>query len=177
MVTRCPPCGVERIGSRSPGALGLFWGTESTAPGRSSPRPRTASPYPTMWSLPSVRFSFVFRFFCFFLVFLVFAYRIIRSVFYFFRSFVPVAVYRFRFFFCVFAFLRFRRGRESHSAERDVKGWSGGRGHTHVAQARRMCGKSTGNRTWRQPDIREIFVQSVRKKRRGDRRERNRRDQ
>lgn len=54
MVTRCPPCGVERIGSRSPGALGLFWDTESTVPGRSSPRPRTASPYPTMWSLPSV---------------------------------------------------------------------------------------------------------------------------
>lgn len=62
MVTRCPPCGVERIGSRSPGALGLFWGTESTAPGRSSPRPRTASPYPTMWSLPSVVFVRRFRF-------------------------------------------------------------------------------------------------------------------
>lgn len=66
MVTRCPPCGVVRIGSRSPGALGLFWGTESTAPGRSSPRPRTASPYPTMWSLPSVVFdrSFCIFFFC-----------------------------------------------------------------------------------------------------------------
>lgn len=62
MVTRCPPCGVERIGSRSPGALGLFWDTESTAPGRSSPRPRTASPYPTMWSLPFVVFVRRFRF-------------------------------------------------------------------------------------------------------------------
>jgi len=69
MVTRCPPCGVERIGSRSPGALGLFWDIESTAPGRSSPRPRTASPYPTMWSLPSV--VFVRSFFCVFFVFVV----------------------------------------------------------------------------------------------------------
>lgn len=53
MVTRCRPCGVERIGSRSPGALELSSGTESTAPTRNSPRPHTASPYPTMWSLPS----------------------------------------------------------------------------------------------------------------------------
>lgn len=77
MVTRCPPCGVERIGSRSPGALGLFWDTESTAPGRSSPRPRTASPYPTMWSLPFVVFVRRFRFvrialFNFFMSFVVF---------------------------------------------------------------------------------------------------------
>ena len=53
MVTRCQPCGVERIGSRSPGALELSSGTESTAPRRNSPRPHTASPYPTMLSLPS----------------------------------------------------------------------------------------------------------------------------
>ncbi|CAL7947072.1 unnamed protein product [Xylocopa violacea] len=58
MVTRCRPCGVERIGSHSPGALGLSWGTESTAPRRNSPRPHTASPYPTMLSLSS-RFLFV----------------------------------------------------------------------------------------------------------------------
>lgn len=52
MVTRCRPCGEEQIGSHSRGALGLFLDTESTAPTRNSPRPHTASPYPTMWSLP-----------------------------------------------------------------------------------------------------------------------------
>lgn len=139
MVTRCPPCGVERIGSRSPGALGLFWGTESTAPGRSSPRPRTASPYPTMWSLPSVIFrSFVlFLFFFFGVHFCVSHYSV--PCFYFFpfvrsggRLLFPFFIYFF--FFCVFA-VAMRRSRPPNVTR------GGGRGEegTHTQRRHEEC--------------------------------------
>lgn len=153
MVTRCPPCGVERIGSRSPGALGLFWGTESTAPGRSNPRPRTASPYPTMWSLPFV-VIFVCRF-----------------------RFVHIALFNF-FLHCLsFVFFsRFLFCGHIKSAERDA--WGGGRGGGggHSTRSAEQCG--------RVPVIvrgasqfSRIFVQSSPKKRRGDRREEQKRYQ
>lgn len=153
MVTRCPPCGVERIGSRSPGALGLFWGTESTAPGRSSPRPRTASPYPTMWSLPSVVFV---RRFCF-----------VRISHYLFLSLSPFVV-----FFRIFFFFLFSWPCKIRQTWR-VRGWSGGEG-THTRSAE-QCGRvpviARGASRYSR-----IFVQSIRRND-VETEERNRRDE